>query len=795
MSTDRITVSDHLNPVGKNDFYVGQRAPLAPSPFQKLPPGSIRATGWLGHQLELERKGFSGQLPKLSQFLNPKNNAWLGNSTSARAGWEELPYWLRGEVSLAYVTGDKGAQQDIQKWFEGVLASQREDGWFGPLSNRDTKLGTPDLWPNMLMQAALETYYDASGDQRVLQLLTRYVEYLDGLSEEATIDPRHYWHYHRVSDQLSSLIWLYNNTGNPKILRVAEKFHRHSSNWTAGIPNFHGVNFAQGFREPALYSIFSRVARQKLATERNLDEFRAKWGLPAGLYAADENARVGKNDPRQAVESCTVAEMMMSDEELLLTTGDPIWGERAEEVAFNWMPTTMTADLKALRYLTSANMAVSDAPSKSPGVENGGPMFLMDPWDHRCCQHNIGMAWPYLTEHLWMATNGNGLAAVIYSASKVTAKVGDGTKVAIETLSNYPFSESLTFKVDPQKQVRFPLSFRIPSWTKAPRLSVNGKFVKTSPVAGKFITVDRVWRPGDTVRLTLPMVIRTEQNHDRKNTLTVYRGPLGYSLKIGERVSRYGRTKDWPSYEIYPTTAWNYGLVENPKFKVLQGHMTDQPWTFSTAPISLQTQGRKIPEWGLDMYGLVSPLQSSPAQTTQPVETLTLIPMGAARLRITVFPTVVPRGGTTWVKAKAAPKKSIPATYSFRNWFDSEAALSDGLIPSNSGDQEIPRFTWWDHKGTEEWVQYSFGANRTFQGCRVYWFDDDKDGLCRVPAAWRVQVKVGSDWKDVEADGPYPVIKNGWSQIKFKPVAGTQIRLVVKLQPEFSSGILEWELD
>ncbi|MEQ1936531.1 MAG: hypothetical protein ABL962_21990, partial [Fimbriimonadaceae bacterium] len=83
-----------------NLFYVSQAAPLAPSIFQKLPPGAVQGKGWLLMQLKLQKDGFAGKLSGISRFLNEKDNAWLGNTASPRAGWEELPYWLKGQVSL-----------------------------------------------------------------------------------------------------------------------------------------------------------------------------------------------------------------------------------------------------------------------------------------------------------------------------------------------------------------------------------------------------------------------------------------------------------------------------------------------------------------------------------------------------------------------------------------------------------------------------------------------------------------------------------------------------------------------
>ena len=781
----------------QNSHYANQRAPLAPSPLQKLPVGSVRGEGWLKVQLELQKAGFSGHLTEISHFLDIKNNAWMGTGDGDRAGWEELPYWLRGQISLAYVTNDKPIIKQCEAWVEGVLATAKPDGWFGPESNRKTKLGTPDLWPNMLMQDVLQTYFEATGDERVIRLMLGYCDYLSSLDDHNLIDPRHYWHYHRVADQLANLIWLYNQTGEPKILKLATRLHHASSDWSSGIANMHGVNFAQGFREPATYSVFSKSDKDWKASEKDLDDFRTMFGqVPGGMYAADENARKGFTDPRQGTESCAIAEMMFSDELLMLYSGDPHWADEAENVAFNEMPVTMTPDLKALRYLQAGNMAVSDSPSKSPGIENGGPMFLMDPNDHRCCQHNIGMGWPYLTEHLWTGTNGNGLAALIYAPSEVTAKVGKSSTATIKETTDYPFDETITFHIRVSTPTEFPLTLRIPSWCDSPSCRVNGAQVAMTK-GSRLKTLQRTWSTGDAVTLRLPMKTKIGTWPQRPGTSSVWHGPLAYSLKIDEAYTTLDRKSGWPAFEIHPTSAWNYGLVPGAKLVFKQSKLKAgvQPFELKQVPVHISAKARRIPEWTLDMYGLVSPIQACPAESSEPIEAITLVPMGAARLRMTVFPSVVADGtGSQW-KASKQPRKPIPTTYSYRNWFDSEAALSDGLLPESPNDQSIPRFTWWDHKGTEEWVQYNFAENRTFQKSRVYWFNDEPEGGCRTPKSWKLQVMTGGVWTDVEPIDNYTTAENGWSEVTFRPVGGTQVRLVARLRDGWSAGILEWEIE
>ncbi len=44
------------------------------------------------------------------------------------------------------------------------------------------------------------------------------------------------------------------------------------------------------------------------------------------------------------------------------------------------------------------------------------------------------------------------------------------------------------------------------------------------------------------------------------NAVSVDYGPLTFSLKIGEKWTRYGKNENWPEWEVYPTTPWNYGL-------------------------------------------------------------------------------------------------------------------------------------------------------------------------------------------------------------------------------------------
>jgi len=413
----------------------------------------------------------------------------------------------------------------------------------------------------MIMLFCLQDYYDFTGDKRVIELMTKYMKYLMTVPEERFLVG--YWPKMRGGDLLYSVYWLYNRTGDKFLLELAEKVHQHTAEWEKDVINWHNVNMSQGFGEPATFYMQSKNPNHLWAAERNWQKIRDMYGqVPGGMFGGDENCRPGYTGPRQAVETCGMVEMMLSHEILLTISGDVKWADRCEDVAFNSLPAAFTPDLKALHYLTAPNMILCDRHSKSPGLQNGGPMLLFNPHIHRCCQHNTGHGWPYYAEHLWLATLGNGLAAALYAPCKVTAKVGEGTQVSINEETKYPFDEKIQLTVSTDKPVRFPLYLRIPGWCRNPELAINNK---TSEIPGKgsYIVINRQWADGDKVELNLPMEISLQIWTKNKNSVSVDRGPLTYSLKIGEKYVREGGTDKWPAWEIHPTTPWNYGLVLN----------------------------------------------------------------------------------------------------------------------------------------------------------------------------------------------------------------------------------------
>jgi uncharacterized protein len=128
------------------------------------------------------------------------------------------------------------------------------------------------------------------------------------------------------------------------------------------------------------------------------------------------------------------------------------------------------------------------------------------------------------------------------------------------------------------------------------------------------------------------------------------------------------------------------------------------------------------------------------------------------------------------------------------------AAVHDGLLPANSGDPSIPRFTWWSHQGTEEWIELSFPAPLRVWRSDLFWFNDSPSGGgCDFPASFRHEYWTGTAWAPLILDADYESAVDLYAPwhftiVRFQPVTTTKVRLIARLKPGKSAGLLEWRL-
>ncbi|PWV56851.1 beta-L-arabinofuranosidase domain-containing protein [Chitinophaga sp. S165] len=648
----------------RNKTYDFNRAPLSTESYVQLPLGSIKAKGWLLKQLELQRDGATGHAEELypeAENLGPDSD-WLGGTGS---GWERVPYYVKGLIALAYTLDDPALKERALKWIRWTLDNQHADGSFGPAKMKD-------WWPRMPMMYALQSYYEATGDKKVIPFFTRYFKY-----QLASLDtmPLYEWSKSRTGDNIEIVLWLYNKTGDQFLLDLARKLDQQAYPWADIYTNNtfyyfgddfhtkHSVSVGQALKFPVLCGQLNHNPLYQQATQKGIKNLLNDHGL-AGIIASGTEFLSGRSS-FQGVETCTVVEWMQSLETASRIVHDPQLGDQLEKIAFNVLPAQFSRDLKSHLYYTQPNQLFCKHGHSGFDEDYEGGILLSPYSGMGCCRYNMHMGWPYFVKNSWVATPDKGLAVIAYAPVEVNAIVADGVPVKLTVETNYPFDEQIRIKVKPRKKAAFPLKLRMPVWCGQAEILVNGKKLDRK-IPGSIFTLNRTWKKGDEIVLNFPMKVKCRDQGAHE--MVIERGPLVYSLKMD---AAYSVRKEHPvkgffDYEVKPASAWNYGLELNSMFpeydiKVVKGPMPENPFEQSVTPVTLKAKARKLPFWKIsDNQMHAEEVPYAPVRSNEPLEDVTLAPYGSENIRISIFP-VIETGA-------AVPDSVVGFHEDFTNW-------------------------------------------------------------------------------------------------------------------------------
>ena len=626
---------------------------LAPNAFTQLPLGQIRPAGWLRRQLRIQADGLSGHLDEFWPDVGPESG-WLGGPGES---WERGPYFIDGLLPLAWQLDDDGLKAKVMRFVEWTLNHQAPNGMIGPAAN-------DDWWPRMVMCKVLAQYHDATGDPRVITVLTRYFHF-----QLATLPtrPLRDWGKFRWQDEVLVVEWLYDRTSDDSLLRLARLLELQGYDWIEAFANFkhtgvtsrtdvkavnasgdrskametHGVNNGQALKTAAVrYRLFGEQTTELNNFKRHLATLDCFHGLPNGMFSCDEH--LAGLDPAHGTELCTVVETLYSLEVALATFGEANIGDRIEKIAFNALPGTFDDDMWSHQYDQQSNQILVGLNSK-PWTTNGpeSNLYGLEP-NFGCCTANFHQGWPKFTSSLWMHSPDGGLVASLYAPCEVETNVA-GQQVSISVETDYPFRQDVRIHLSPKTSVRFPLRLRIPGWARGATVRVNGQLQAIDAAPETFALIEQLWTPGDVVDLHLPMVPSVSRwfNH----SLALMRGALVFSLDPGQswvKLRDRGLTADW---QVYPLKSWNYALLVDERsaaqIEVVESPLGSKPFAASETAVKLRLKGRLIDSWRSE-DGVAAPVPRGLQGSSRPLETLELIPYAAAKLRVTAFPQLRP---------------------------------------------------------------------------------------------------------------------------------------------------------
>jgi DUF1680 family protein len=471
-------------------------------------------------------------------------------------------------------------------------------------------------------------------------------------------------------------------------------------------------------------------------------------------------------------ETCAAIANALWNQRMFQLHGDARYVDLLERVIYNGFLSGVS--LSGDRFFYPNPLACNGKTKFNHGEMGRSPWFGVS-----CCPVNVVRFIPSIAGYVYAHRNDTAYVNLFVNGEGTVRLAKNSVRIRQET--EYPWSGKILMRVDPKEAGPFTLAVRIPGWTGSAPLPGGLYRYVDDPSAGRQLVVNgtgqwpriekgyalisRTWKPGDTVELNLRMPIRRvvtdEHVAANRGRVALERGPIVY---CAEAVDNNGRISNL----VLPDDA---PLQAEVRPDLLGGI------TVLTGQVRALSRGKD---------GAVATEDAA----------FTAIPYYAwAHRKVGEMAVWLPRTESA-VVVPPPPTLASSATPSASHvWAaDTVEALNDQVEPRDSIDHSIPRFTWWDHRGTAEWVQYDFAAPTRVSGVEVYWFDDTGRGQCRVPQSWRLLYRVDDRWEPVANPSAAEVRKDRFNQQTFKPVETRALRLEVKLQPDVSGGILEWKL-
>lgn len=94
----------------------------------------------------------------------------------------------------------------------------------------------------------------------------------------------------------------------------------------------------------------------------------------------------------------------------------------------------------------------------------------------------------------------------------------------IEQATQFPYEGASTLTV--RGNGKLAVSMRVPSWVRRGyAVKVNGSAQKIAATPGRYITIDRQWKSGDKIEISMPMTFRAERAIDNPAVQSLYYGP------------------------------------------------------------------------------------------------------------------------------------------------------------------------------------------------------------------------------------------------------------------------------
>jgi DUF1680 family protein len=586
----------------------------------------------------------------------------LIDRTGALAEGEFQAHWLDAVFRMGWIGGIPGYRELGRQAVSDILDSLDESGYIGTNSPdaRFTGQYTDSFgfnWPGEVegifeILNAFLNYYHYAGDERVLKAVIKAAD----LTLEKTRG-RELWGNAGWPAPLG-MIELYRVTrnkpyldrarvtvdaclrGDPKtgialpvlVMQEGDRIQGHSAATGELLLEMVGIYEVTG--DPDM------LAKARIVSAHVERYTLQSHGAPTGHAEA-----LVASSPRANTEACDIIWFGMAWVEMLKATGEAHYADLVEKAVLNALPGQRSKDGAVSPYFARPNQLFATRGSAN-GTVYGARIYI------ECCHANVGRLLPVVAENTVLETPEGDFVIPFYNSSSFQGTSPKAGNVAIEQETEYPFSETVKITVRPERPAAFSVRLRLPGWCPSARVRINGKETPVEP-RESWIVLNRSWRAGDLIELTLPM--ETRVTIDKDGLAVVQRGPLLYALPVEGRKIPVDK---WGSFEKLVTaeSKWNYALVldkANPAssftFHEMKVPANAYLWEFPRA--ALEVEAVRVPEWKFDKDPALlipnitqnvpePPFPARPIRATEPKEKIRLVPYGCTILRMTQLPVV-----------------------------------------------------------------------------------------------------------------------------------------------------------
>ena len=224
------------------------------------------------------------------------------------------------------------------------------------------------------------------------------------------------------------------------------------------------------------------------------------------LAAANGNRYIDQPD---GPESCNTNNMMKFSEMLFDRTSDAKYVDFFEQAMWNHILSTQDPKTGGYVYFTT--------------LRPQGYRIYSEPNKGMWCCVGTGMENHSKYGHFIYTHDGKKTLYVnLFTPSKLVSK-----NFIVTQETQFPYSNTVTLTIG--KSGRFTLALRHPAWAGSGyAVSVNGSLIDATAKSGEasYVNIDRKWKKGDKVTITLPMELRYEECPNYTDYIAFKYGPI-----------------------------------------------------------------------------------------------------------------------------------------------------------------------------------------------------------------------------------------------------------------------------